>query len=222
MSTIQAQLKSRVRSWPNEPQRLVLQNITWKQYDALLRVFDDRHLRLTYDRGDLEIMTLSCEHEGYKSAIGLLIMVLAEEFCVEVKCLGSTAFRLKAAERGLEPDQCYYIRSWSRIRGKKRLDLRRDPPPDLVVEVDIESSSLDRMQIYASLGVPEVWRFDGKRLEVYCLSGDVRQYAKAARSPTFPQIKLAGVQRYLKRSLALDDTTLLAGFRSWVRKQQSK
>jgi Uma2 family endonuclease len=119
-------------------------------------------LRITYDRGALEIMTLSPEHERLKHLLGYFILILVEELGWNMAGFGSMTFKRKRHQRGLEPDECYWIENELAVRGKDRIDLRRDPPPDLVIEIDWTHSSLDRLAIFAILGVPEVWRFDGK------------------------------------------------------------
>ena len=151
-------------------QRFFLDSVSWDRYTRLLRAFSDRHLRLTYDQGVLEIMTLSHRHENLGRFLGRLAVTLTEEFELPIKEGGSTTFRRRRAEKGLEPDNCYWIANEAAVRGKDKIDLRRDPPPDLAVEIDITHSSLDRMGIYASIRVPEVWRFDGRVLAFLRLS----------------------------------------------------
>ena len=131
---------------------LVLHGIDWRTYARLLRLFDERRsIRLTYDRGNLEITTLSPEHENLNLLLNHLVVAAAEELGLEIASYGSMTMR----RRGLEADQCYWIANEARMRGRDRIDLRTDPPPDLVIEVDVSRSSMDRMTIYAALGVPE-------------------------------------------------------------------
>ena len=204
--------------WPLDAQRLLLHNVAWEQYGSLLQALDDRHVRLTYDHGNLEFMTLSAEHERYKHLLRRLIEVLGEEAGVSMQGLGSTTYRRADLERGLEPDECYYIQSWPQVRGKKRIDLTVDPPPDLVVEIDVTHSSLDRMTIYAALGVPEVWRFDGEALRVYRLSPEGR-YAPTDYSPTFPALPLTEFARFVQHGATADELSMIRTFRTWVREQ---
>ncbi len=141
-------------------QRMVFQGVDWKGYLAIGRVLADRPgLRLTYDRGVLEIMTTSPEHERFKRLIDRLLTAWAEEMGLAMTCLGSMTFQRRRQQRGLEPDQCYWIAHEAQIRNKDRIDFRVDPPPDLVLEIDISRSSLNRMAMYGLMGVPEVWRF---------------------------------------------------------------
>jgi len=207
--------------WTSDVQRLLLRDLNWGQYDKLLVALDRHHLRTTYDRGNLELMTLSPEHEEYKNALRLLIQVLAEQFKVAVKNIGSTTCRRQDLDRGLEPDECYYIQNWPVVRGMQRLDLSVHPPPDLAVEVDVTSSSQDRMGTYANLGIQEVWRFDGDSLQAHVLGVD-GSYADVSRSPTFPAVALGEAASLVRASVNDDDSTILNSCRAWVREQLAK
>jgi Uma2 family endonuclease len=200
-------------------QRLVLPGIEWKTYKRLLRVLGERPaLRLTYDRGVLEIMTTSPRHERYKHFIGRLIIVLTEELLLPIAGYGSMTFTRRRRQRGLEPDQCYWIAHEPQVRGKDRLDFRVDPPPDLVLEIDITRSSLNRMSIYAALGVPEVWRFDGQVLTFYALQPD-ETYAAQPTSLTFPTLTPGDLMPFLALQPQQDENTVIRQFRAWVRQR---
>jgi Uma2 family endonuclease len=197
-------------------QHLLLHNVSWAAYEQLLELFDERPIRLSYDRGMLEIMTLSHAHESYGYLLGCLVDVLTEELEIPRKGGRSTTFKRAAQERGLEADNCYWIQHEAQMRGKKEFDAERDPPPDLAIEVDISRSSLNRLPIYAALKVPEVWRFDGKVLQVFRLKSD-GEYEACDASPTFPSLPLAEVVRFLQQSDTVDETSLVRSFRAWVR-----
>jgi Uma2 family endonuclease len=197
-------------------QSVLLHNVSWQTYETLLKEFDERPIRLTYDQGDLEIMTLSHGHENYAELIGRLILALTEELDMPIHSGGSTTLKRKLKQRGLEPDKCYWIKNEPLMRGRKDFDPEKDPPPDLATEVDITHSSLDRMAIYAGLRIPEVWRFDGESLLVYRLTADGK-YRLCKRSPTFPYLPLDEVLRFLRESDQMDETTLVQLFRRWVR-----
>lgn len=197
-------------------QRLVLSGVPWSTYESLLRHFEGRHLRLSYDRGELEIMTVSPEHERAKKLLARLLEALTEELDLPIASFGNTTFRRKDAARGLEPDECWYIQHEEQMRDRKELDLLVDPPPDLVIEVEISRSVIDRMELYARLGVPEVWRYDGEALKV-CLLNAIGEYAKADHSLAFPTLSLAEVNRFLARQGTVDETRLVKAFRAWVR-----
>jgi Uma2 family endonuclease len=194
----------------------VLYNIDWPMYSRLLHVFAARRrFRLTYDRGTLEIMTPLLEHEVPKYLLGRFIDILTEEWQLPCRAGGSVTLRRQRLLRGLEPDNCYWIAQAPLLAGKRRLDLRTDPPPDLAIEVDVTHSSLDRMSIYAALKVPEVWRLSSAGL--FFLGLKDGKYIELARSLSFPQIAPADLAPFLKEHGSKDDTSIAAEFRSWVR-----
>jgi Uma2 family endonuclease len=117
----------------------------------------------------------------------------------------------------LEPDKCYYIQNEDAIWNKEQIDLNEDPPPDLAIEIDITSSSFDRLELYASLGVPEVWRYDGKRFIIYQLAGN--EYVECEFSPTFPFLSKSEMLRFLELKKTTKEKALLRLFREWVRSQ---
>jgi Uma2 family endonuclease len=196
---------------------VVLDGVRWQTYQALLDDLGGRRIRLTYDRGALEIMAPLFRHESYAGVLGQLVKALAAAAKVRVKSAWSTTFRREDLERGLEPDRCFYIRNLSSILGKLEIDLSTDPPPDLAIEIDIMSSCLDRLGVYAALGVPEVWRFDGEKFEVL-LRRDEAGYDPAEQSPAFPALPVAEVAELLHGVVALDDETQERRIRAWVRK----
>ncbi len=197
--------------------RVVLAGVRWQTYQALLADLADRHIRLTYDRGTLEIMAPLFRHERYSGALGQLVKVLAKTAKLRVISAWSTTFRREDLERGLEPDRCFYIHNVPAILGKLEIDLSSDPPPDLAIETDMMSSSLDRLGIYAALGVPEVWRFDGEQFQVL-LRRDTEGYDPATASSTFPALPIALVADLLHEVVALDDEAQERRLRAWVRK----
>jgi Uma2 family endonuclease len=205
-----------------EPGRCVLlDGIDWPTYEAIGTALLNRaNIRLTYDRGSLEIMTLSPEHERLRVLFGHLVQVLAEEANIPMAGFGSTTYKSDVLEKGLEPDQCYYHANYARVRGLRRIDLSRDPPPDLAVEIDVTRSSLNRMAIYERLGVPELWRFDGERLHVYRRNA-TGVYEPCAASSTFPAIPLGELVRFLRLGLDQDDTSVVRAFRAWVQERLS-
>ena len=198
-------------------QRLLLDDVSWQGYENLLKEFDGRPIRLTYDEGDLEIRTLSFGHESYSWIIGRLIATWTEELNIPLRAGKSTTLRLKRKKKGLEGDQCFWIQNEARMRGKRVFDLKVDPPPDLAMEIDISRSSMNRMVIYAALKVPEVWRFNGKTLRFYRLNEN-GAYELCERSLAFPLLPPADVLRFLLASETTEETTLIRSFREWIRK----
>jgi Uma2 family endonuclease len=165
-------------------QRAVLDRIQWDTFERLLADRGDRSApRLAYSGGTIEIMSPSEEREEFNRALARFAEILCEEAEVEWRNLGSLTLKRDDLSRAVEPDSCFYIQNEPRVR-RKKIDLTVDPPPDLVVEIDLTSSSLDRFPIYAALGVPEIWRYTGRAFGTPILMGG--QYADAERSLAFP------------------------------------
>jgi len=200
-------------------QRFVLHGTAWRTYERLLRAFADQPgMRLTYDRGTLELMTLSHEHERYSYLLARLVDALTEELGLPVKGGGSTTFRRRKRRRGLEPDACWWIASEAQVRGKTEVDLRRDPPPDLCLEIDITHSSVDRLAIYAALAIPEVWRLEGQALLCHVLGNDGR-YMVSFTSRAFPGLILADVVPFIALRGQVDDNAIVHQIRVWARQR---
>jgi Uma2 family endonuclease len=168
----------------------------------------------------LEIMCPLPEHEEWNRTIALLVEVLAEEMRLDVRNFGSTTFRRADLARGFEPDSCFYIQHEADISGKSAIDLTVDPPPDLVIEVDITSGSLDKFPIYAQVGVPEVWRYDGQRLRISILTAG--HYVESETSLALPLLTAQRLSETLAQSKALKRTALLRSFRTWVRQERRR
>jgi Uma2 family endonuclease len=198
-------------------QCILLENISWETYEALLEDIGERHIRLTYDEGDLEIRTPNFRHERYSSWIDRLIGMLTFELDFPICSGGSTTLRRKSKKKGLEPDKCYWIENEEQMRGKQEFEVDTDPPPDLAVEVDKTSSSIDRMPIYAALKVPELWRFDGEILRVYRLLKG--KYRETKRSPTFPFLPLEKMAEFIRQCTEQDENILLRSFIRWLREE---
>jgi len=145
----------------------------------------------------------------------LLLPVVAEEMGVEVYSLGSTTFNREDLRRGFEPDSCFYLRNVPRVRGKDRIDLHVDPAPDVVVEIDITHPSLDKLPIYARIGVPEVWRYDGERLEILALEGG--EYIAQPSSRALPAITADALTTLLPHSMGVGDIAWMRSVRAWAR-----
>jgi Uma2 family endonuclease len=200
-------------------QKIELSGISWQTYETLLHELRDRRLRLTYYHDNLEIMTPSPEHELYKEVMGRFVETIAEELEIRIYPLGSTTFKLPDIS-GAEPDKCFYIKNLGAVKGKARLNLDRDPPPDLVIEIDITSSSRHRLTIYAGMGVPEIWRYEGQSFEIYQLCD--REYISSDRSLAFPNLPLLEIQNFLQHATTMDYLELVGAFRRWVKTQISK
>lgn len=196
--------------------RVVLHAVDWATYTKLLEAMGTRRIRLTYDRGTLEIMTISRPHDWWSRRIGFLICLLGCALNMKVEASGSTTLRREDVDRGLEPDESYHIRHAAQMAGPKDLDLTRDPPPDLALEVEVSRSALDRMSAYAALGIPEVWRCDGDVLRVYHRQAD-GTYAEADQSQSFPTLPLAPFVEFLHQTEMLSLSELIEPFLQWVK-----
>jgi len=198
---------------------VVIPFVDWRTYTRLLKAFGDRpRLRLTYDRGDLEIMVTSQEHEGDSAVLAQMIAVLAREFKFPMKSGGSVTMRRKRMLKGLEPDKCFWFANAAKLAGVKQLDLSIHPPPDLAIEVDVSRSSMNRFRIYASLGVPEVWRLDGDELHIHQLAG--KKYVEVPASRTFPGITPADLMTFVKQARGgVDELATIDAFRAWLQQR---
>lgn len=176
----------------------------------------DRRLRLTYNRGALEIIAPAPEHERFKKVVGRFVETMAEELNVCIEPLGSTTFKHPELS-GAEPDECFHFRNLGAVRGKKRLDLDADPAPDLVVEVDITSSLQNRLQVYADLGVAEVWIYDGSSLSIQQLQG--QDYISSTTSQFSPILPIPEIAGFLQQAETMDYLALVKMFRNWLRSQ---
>ncbi len=206
-----------------QDRRVLLQGISWETYEHLLRDLGDHtSLRLTYDDGLLEIFIPGDEHEEVKKIIGRLIEAYSDEVGIDAQGYGSTTFKKKRRKKGLEPDECYYIQNIGKVIGRRRkkLDLsNKGPYPDLAIEVDITSSSISRASIYAVLGVPEIWRYDGQRVAPFLRQRD-GTYLKASRSAAFAKLDFALLNRCLAIGLAESQPAAIRALRQWVSDQK--
>ncbi len=192
-------------------------DLRWGTYERLLADHESSSApRFTFDRGVLEIMSPSPEHEKFNHRIAQLVLAITEQMDIESEDLGSTTFRREELERGFEPDSCFYIQNKRQILGKNRIDLAVDPPPDLVIEVDITSPSINKLPIYAELGIPEVWRYDGEKLEI--LQPRDEGYVEVSESVSLPGLKSTVLTELVERSKSSRRTVWLREVREAVRK----
>ncbi|MDQ3687784.1 MAG: Uma2 family endonuclease [Acidobacteriota bacterium] len=186
-------------------QKVILHGVTWETYERLLAEHQDSSsTRFAYDRGTLEIMILSLRHERLKHTLATLVEIVAEEMQIDIEGTGSTTFRREDLERGFEPDACFYIINAERIRQKDEIDLTTDPPPEIIIEIDISSPSLSKFPIFAALGVAEVWRYDGARIGIFCLAAG--GYVTATESTTLPGVTDTILNRLLEASRTMKRT----------------
>ncbi len=172
---------------------------------------------MTYDQGDLEIMSPSAWHEQLAIRIGNLIMVWTSELGIEVKSCRTMTFKRNDLKSGLEPDNCYYVRNEPLVWDKTELDLASDPPPDLAIEIELTRSALGKMPLYAAFGVPELWRYDGSTLEVFELDQQ-GQFVRRDTSRVLPHFPIAEAERLLGQVGKDHETAMVRSFQDWVRR----
>lgn len=196
-------------------QRVILDNVRWSTYVALLEDAETRRGRITYDQGVLEIMSPSMSHENLGRLIGRMVEAFTEERGIEIVSVASMTVKLEALQRGFEADEAYYIARSDQVRGKEELDFAIDPAPDIVIEVDISRSSLNKLPVFSAFRIPEYWQYRGDTLRVYCLEG--REYREVAESRVLRQFPLDEMRRVLAQRAAAGETELIRHFRNWVR-----
>lgn len=197
-------------------ERVVLHGISWQTYERLLEDLADRSVpHLTYDQGELEIMSPTALHDRVARATEALVTLTALEMEVEALSLGSTTFKREDIERGFEPDTCFYTKNEYRIREKKEIDLTIDPPPDLVVEIDVTSSTIDKLALFADFGVPEVWRYKDGQFEILRLIRGL--YRPVETSSALPFITSQLLSDFIAQSLTLSSLEWKTKVRDWAR-----
>ncbi len=194
-------------------QRFVMRDIKWSQYEALVADSDDRHVRIAFDQGMMEFMSPSQLHENYGCWIARLIEIFTEVRDIDVLSVKSTTFRRADLERGFEADESYYIARVSAVTGVREIDLTQHPAPDLVIEVDLSNSSMRKFEIYGSLGVSEVWLYDGLGLRVFGLRSD-RQYDELTESRALPSFPIGDVPKWLDEMQERGETKTIRAFRA--------
>lgn len=194
--------------------RVILQGVGWATYKALMAdIGDNRACKIAYDQGILEIRMPLQEHEVPKVLIADFVTAIADELEIEVMQLGSLTLEQEELRRAIEPDTCFYIQNEALVRSKN-IDLQIDPPPDLAIESDYTSSSLNKFNIYASLGVPELWRYRRQSLEVYQLIEG--NYELSETSLAFPFVPIAEIPGLIERSKVVGQRAVVRLFRARI------
>ncbi|MBE7381832.1 MAG: Uma2 family endonuclease [Leptolyngbya sp. SIO1E4] len=200
---------------PVGEKRVVFHQLDWRAYQQILHALGaHRSARLNYLHGTLEITMPLEDHEFLSELIGRFIYFLVSELGQKIKTMGSTTLDREDLDRGAEPDKAYYIQNQAQVAGRT-VDLQHDPPPDLVVEVDITHSDIDKLKLYAVMGVPEFWRYDGKAWKIYMLSGDL--YVDVEASPTFSFVPKSKLYEFLEQAQT-DEIEAENSLRQWLRK----
>jgi len=201
-----------------ENHSVLLENVSWTTFEALLADLGEHRGRLAYSDGVLEIVSPTEEHAHYGRLLGRLVETLTEELDIEIKSVKSTTLKRSDLKKAAEADESYYIGRESVRRKGERMDLPRERPPDLGIEVAVTRKSLPRLPIYAALGVPEVWTWEKGKVTSRCLSAS-GDYEIVERSKAFTMLTADDVNHWLSRAPDLGETELFRKFRAWVRKR---
>ncbi len=194
---------------------LICRDVSWEEYESLLaEIGDESSARISYDNGRLEIMSPSKKHEWYKGLISRLVDVLTEELNLEYVSFGAMTWRRKQKAKGTEADECFYIQNFSRVADKDEINLELDPPPDLVIEVDIYHDSTSKFSIYVALGVPEIWQHDGREIHFYTLNEN--EYKEVSHSACFPFLSAQILTQFLMPEEGQGINAAKRAFRAWV------
>ncbi len=202
---------------PPRLDHFLMHDASWNLYQSFIKETGNRNLRVTYSDRSMEIMSPLPEHEQAKRLVGRLVEMLALAFGIPVFPFGSATYSYKNLKKGLEPDDCFYLGEHeAQMRGKRRLNLPADPPPDLVVEIDISYRAVDREKIYAAMKVPEIWLCDGEKIQ--CLVLDAHgQYQPADFGLAFPSVRVAELMRWVRLAYEKGLAEMVRGFNEWVK-----
>lgn len=195
-------------------------NTTWNDYETLLcEVGEASHLRISYNRGNLNIMTLSSLHENYSALVQDIIRQISMQKRIKVLCYKSSTIKVSKALKGVEPDGCFYVQSADKLPNKLRIDFSRDPMPDIVLEIDIYHDSKAKFEIYAGFGVKEIWRYDGEKFGIYELQKNA-EYKEVKRSKSLPILTAKVLTDLLNQSNEKDQYEILLAFEEWLKTQE--
>jgi Uma2 family endonuclease len=191
-------------------QRVVLASVSWATYCALVDESQENRGRMTYDQGVLEIMSPMLSHETAKALLGRMVERFTEIRDIDMRSSKSTTFRRSELQRGFEADESYYIQHFANLLGKREVDLAFDPPPDLVIEIEMTRSAINKLALFASMEIPEVWRYDGSVLILSALSGDA--YEEITESKVLPGFPVQLASQLLAMRSEVSETDLIRRF----------
>ena len=195
--------------------RVIIRNVNWETYERLLKDLENQSSpRLAYDQGVLEIMSPHFEHDRAKEIVAYIAALALEEMDVDFESAGSTTYKREVLKRGFEPDASFYIQNAERVRGKKRLDMEVDPPPDLLIEIDVTNDSMDKLPLYAALGVPEVWRYE-EALEIWVF--EAGRYVRQNNSAAIPVLNEKLISDLMESSLKMKRPAWSRQTRQYIR-----
>ena len=199
---------------------VVLPCVSWETYERLLADDEGRRVpRTTYDQGVLELVTPSMPHEEDAETISALVRIVTAQLGIPVRSAGSTTYRRADLHRGFESDASFYIQNEERIRGQREVDLTVDPPPDLILEMEMCRSAVDKLPLFASMGIPEVWRCDGQRVTIFVLEQD--HYRESSSSQALPVLTSEVLTRFLAESRTMLSPDWFQSVSDWARGQRT-
>lgn len=222
MSTQIASYYDMVSQLP-EAASVTFHDVSWDEYEELLeQVGEAPGLRISYDNGSLCVMTISSEHEKYASFINSLTTAIKLRLRIDILAFGSATMRKRKRKKGNEPDACFYVQTASLIGNRIQLDFETDPPPDIAVEIDVHHDSRSKFPIYAALGVPELWRYDGQAMTIYHLSkvGDEQQYVPGDTSAALPMLSATLLTEVIERMRRDGELSALLAFDEWLQSRK--
>lgn len=197
---------------------VVLQGVPWKTYECLVETINNPGVRLTYDNGSLEIMSPTPAHEKRNRRLSSFVEALADVWEIEIENFGAATFRHTGMTRGTEPDTCFYVQRVQAVMGREDINLNTgDPAPDLVIEVDVTSDSINKLPIYERFGVPEVWRMDEDHVSLLLLSEN--GYVEGRQSAALPLLSAAQLNAFMKRGATQSRLLWLREVRAWAETQ---
>ena len=198
---------------------LIQHGVSWNDYEELLQAVGEAPgLHISFDEGTLQIMSPSSKHEHYAILIERLVDRVSIRQRLKVLFYGSTTIKKQSEQKGAEPDACFYVQTADAVGTKEQIDFNTDPPPDVVVEIDIHHESISKFPIYAALGVPELWRYDGDSLTIYHLRDG--QYVLSDASQALPVLTSAVLTEFLARSPKEDQYDIVLAFEEWLNGQR--
>ncbi len=197
---------------------VTFRDVSWEEYEELLeQVGEAPGLRITYNSGSLQAMTISPEHEKYAFFINSLIAGIRLRLKIDILAFGSSTMRKRRKSKGGEPDGCFYIQTAALIGNRIHLDFETDPPPDIVVEIDVHHDSRGKFPVYAALGVPEIWRYDGESMTIHHLSDDGQeQYFVQETSDALPMLTARLLTETIERMRTDGELIALLAFDEWL------
>jgi Uma2 family endonuclease len=212
------ELKAELKS---DGSHFVIDGVSWETYESLLHDFavSGQRKRVTYNEGRMVIVSPLFKHERWKKLLGRIVEAVTDELDIAIVSAGSTTWKRKRKKKGLEPDECFYIQNERVMRGRLEVDLKRDPPPDLAIEVDLRPYLLNKVEVYAGLGIPEVWCFDGLDVEIFSLQPNGK-YETVERSVALKMLTPAELKRFLDLLSETDEHSVLREARKCVRKRK--